>query len=88
MRSRILFHFKSILSRIVCLHVVAVAMTSALMPAALYWLLESETNNLHRQSMRDNAETIAHHLVLRTDGSWALNLPASARDIYSRAYGR
>jgi len=87
-RSRILFHFKSILSRIVCLHVIAVAMTSALMPAALYWLLESETNNLHRQSMRDNAETIAHHLVLRADGSWALNLPASARDIYSRAYGR
>ena len=58
------------------------------MPAVLYWLLESETNNIHRQSMRDNAETIAHHLTLRTDGSWALNLPASARDIYSRAYGR
>jgi signal transduction histidine kinase len=87
-RSGILFHFKSILSRIVCLHVIAVAMTSAIMPAVLYWLLESETNNLHRESMRDNAETIAHHLVLRADGSWSLNLPASARDIYSRAYGR
>jgi signal transduction histidine kinase len=70
------------------LHVIAVAMTSAIMPAVLYWLLESETNNLHRESMRDNAETIAHHLVLRADGSWTLNLPAGSRDIYSRAYGR
>jgi signal transduction histidine kinase len=70
------------------LHVIAVAMTSAIMPAVLYWLLESETNNLHRQSMRDNAQTIAQHLELRPNGSWVLSLPASARDIYSRAYGR
>jgi signal transduction histidine kinase len=81
-------HFKSILSRIVCLHVVAVAMTSVFMPAVLYWLLESETNNLHRQSMRDNAEAIARHLKLEAGGRWVLNLPAGMRDVYSSAYGR
>ncbi len=83
-----MIRFKSILSRIVCLHVVAVAMTSVFMPAALYWLLESETNNLHRQSMRDNAEAIARRLALRPDGSWALNLPIGMREVYSSAYGR
>jgi len=88
MRSGTVIRFKSILSRIVCLHVVAVAMTSVFMPAALYWLLESETNNLHRQSMRDNAEVIARHLKLGANGGWALNLPAGMRDVYSSAYGR
>jgi hypothetical protein len=83
-----MFRFKSILSRIVCLHIIAVAMTSIFMPAALYWLLKSETNNLHRQSMHDNAEAIAQHLVVRPDGTWAINLPAGLRDIYSKAYGR
>ena len=83
-----MFRFKSILSRIVCLHIIAVAMTSIFMPAALYWLLKSETNNLHRQSMHDNAAAIAQHLVVRPDGTWAINLPAGLRDIYSKAYGR
>src|SRR5262249_35197377 len=44
--------------------------------------------NLHRRSMRENAEVIAHHLALRPDGTWALTLPAGMRDVYSSAYGR
>ena len=83
-----MFRFKSILSRIVCLHIIAVAMTSVFMPAALYWLLNSETNNLHRQAMSDNAEAIAHHLVERPDARWTIDLPAGLRDVYSKAYGR
>jgi signal transduction histidine kinase len=82
------FRFKSILSRIVCLHIIAVAMTSVFMPAALYWLLKSETNNLHRQAMSDNAEVIAHHLMVHPDGRWTIDLPAGQRDVYSKAYGR
>ena len=83
-----MFRFKSILSRIVCLHIIAVAMTSVFMPAALYWLLQSETNNLHRQAMSDNAEAIAHHLMEHPDGRWTVDLPAGLRDVYSKAYGR
>ena len=38
--------------------------------------------------MREQADAIAHHLVLRADGDWELDLPPSLRDLYSKAYGR
>ena len=31
--------FRSIISRVVALHIVAIGVTSILMPAALYWIL-------------------------------------------------
>ena len=42
-----MFRFRSIVTRIVVLHVVAIAVTSILMPLALYWLLDEAANNLH-----------------------------------------
>jgi signal transduction histidine kinase len=80
--------FKSIFARIIFLHVIAVVIMSIFMPLALYWLLSAETNSLHDRAMREQADAIAHHLVLRADGDWELDLPPSLRDLYSKAYGR
>jgi signal transduction histidine kinase len=80
--------FKSISARIIFLHVIAVVFVSIFMPLALFWLLSAETNRLHDRAMREQADAIAHHLVLGTEGDWALNLPPSLRDLYSKAYGR
>src|SRR5262249_18817985 len=65
-----------------------VTLTTICMPAVLYWLLDIETNNIHRQAMRDNAHAIAHYLRKRPDGGWTINLPAGLRDVYSKDYGR
>src|SRR5712691_252553 len=80
--------FKSILSRIICLHVIAIGITSIFMPLALYWLLNTATNSLHNRAMREQADSVAHHLLPRADGGWTLDLPRSLQDLYSEAIGR
>jgi signal transduction histidine kinase len=80
--------FKSIISRIVILHVIAVAITSVLMSLALSWLLNLATGNIHDKAMEEQAESLAHHLISRADGSLALDLPADLQGLYSQPYGR
>ena len=43
-----MIRFRSIISRVVALQVVAIGVTAILMPLALYWLLELAANSLHR----------------------------------------
>jgi signal transduction histidine kinase len=38
--------------------------------------------------MREQADLVAHYLVLRPDGSWTLDLPPALQDVYSQAVGR
>jgi signal transduction histidine kinase len=38
--------------------------------------------------MREQADLVAHYLVLRPDGSWTLDLPPALQDIYSQAVAR
>lgn len=83
-----MFRFKSIIWRIIFLHVIALSITSVFMLGALYWLLKAETNDLHQSAMREQAETVAHHLLPQSDGTWILNLPPALQDLYSEAYGR
>lgn len=80
--------FKSIFARTIFLHVIAVVIVSIVMPIALYWLLNAETKSLHDRVMREQADAIARYVVLRPDGHWALDLPPSLQDVYSKAYGR
>jgi signal transduction histidine kinase len=80
--------FKSITSRIITLHVIAISATSILMPLALYWLLSSTARDLQNRSLRDNADTIVAYLHLRANGTWALDVPAGFRELYSASYGR
>jgi hypothetical protein len=79
--------FKSIISRIVILHVIAVAITSILMSLALSWLLSVATNNIHNASMEQQAASVANHLSLGPDGSLSLELPPDLQGLYSQPYG-
>jgi signal transduction histidine kinase len=80
--------FKSIISRIVILHVIAVVITSILMSLALSWLLNVATTNIHNDAMKEQAASVAHHLVAGADGRLALELPADLQGLYSQPYGR
>jgi len=80
--------FKSIISRIVILHVIAVAITSILMSLGLSWLLNLATNNIHNAAMQEQAESVAHHLISQADGTISLELPPDLQGLYSQPYGR
>jgi signal transduction histidine kinase len=80
--------FESILSRIVILHVIAVAVASILMSLALSWLLSVATNNIHNQAMEEQALSLAEHLVPRPAGGFSLDLPPNLQGLYSQPYGR
>lgn len=80
--------FKSIFSRIIFLHVIAVVVTAIFMPLVLYWFVKSAADDLLRQAMRDQADLVAHYLAMRGNGEWTLELPPGLADMYSQAYGR
>jgi signal transduction histidine kinase len=80
--------FQSIISRIVFLHIVAVAITSILMSLALSWLLSYATDNIHDKAMKDQAISVGEHLSATPDGRFELNLPLDLLGLYSQAYGR
>jgi signal transduction histidine kinase len=80
--------FKSIISRIVILHVVAVVITSIFMSLALSWLLNYATNNIHNKAMQEQAVSVGEHLRALPDGSLELKLPQDLLGLYSQAYGR
>ncbi|SEM64607.1 ATP-binding protein [Bradyrhizobium sp. OK095] len=80
--------FKSLISRIVFMHIVAVAVVAIFLPLVLFWLLNSEVDQLHREAMRAQAEVLAERIVPQVDGTLTFNLPDSLRGLYSDAYGR
>ena len=43
--------FKSLISRIVFMHIVAVAVVAIFLPLVLFWLLNSEVDQLHRERL-------------------------------------
>ena len=80
--------FRSIISRIVFLHVVAVAVTSILMSVALSWLLSYATDNIHDKAMQEQAIAVGDHLKPGSGGHLELHLPLALLGLYSQAYGR
>jgi signal transduction histidine kinase len=80
--------FKSIISRIVILHIVAVVITSVLMSVALSWLLSYATDSIHDKAMQEQAIAVGDHLSIGTDGRLELNLPSDLLGLYSQEYGR
>lgn len=80
--------FPSIISRIISLHVLAIAITSLCMPLALYLLLRSTATDLQHRALDDHANTIARYLEARSDGALSLHLPAGLEALYSESYGR
>lgn len=83
-----MFKFKSTASRIVFLHIVAIALTAVFMPLVLFWLLNQETKSLHQRAMSDQAATIARYLSVTPDGKWSLELPPVLKAQFSDSYGR
>ncbi len=83
-----MIRFKSIISRIVILHVVAVVITSIFMSLALSWLMNYETDNIHNKAMQEQAVSVAEHLTVQPDGHLELKLPLDLLGLYSQAYGR
>lgn len=83
-----MIRFKSIISRIVILHVIAVVITSIFMSLALSWLLNLATNNIHNKAMREQAISLGNHLVVQADGRLSLDLPPELQGLYSQPYGR
>jgi signal transduction histidine kinase len=80
--------FQSIISRIVFLHILAVAVTSILMSLALSWLLSYATDNIHNKAMQEQAISVGDHLSIDSDGRFELDLPLDLLGLYSQAYGR
>jgi signal transduction histidine kinase len=83
-----MLRFKSTMSRIISLHVLAIGATSIAMPLALYFLLASTATNLHQRALRETADSIARYLQMKPDGTWTLDLPAEMRALYGADYGR
>ena len=82
-----MIRFRSIITRIVVLHVVAIAVTSILMPLALYYLLDQAANKLHRDALRSQAFTISSFLRPQPDGGLVLDIPPEVQPLYSGNYG-
>ncbi len=79
--------FRSIISRVVTLHIVAIGVTSILMPLALYWLINQAANSLHRDALRGQATIIATFLRPQPDGGVTLEVPPELQPLYSGGYG-
>lgn len=79
--------FRSIVTRIVALHVVAIGITSILMPLALYALLNNAANNLHRDALRSQAFTVSSFLRPQAAGDPVLDIPSEVKPLYSNDYG-
>ncbi|MEA2945923.1 MAG: hypothetical protein QOI40_1253, partial [Alphaproteobacteria bacterium] len=80
--------FKSIFSRIIFLHAIAMVVTAIFMPLVLYWFVKSATADLHEEAMRAQAVRLEHYLALQADGNLTLDLPPALQALYSQAYGR
>jgi hypothetical protein len=80
--------FRSVVSRIVALHVAAIVATSICMPLALFVMLRQAVEQLHQQALRGQAAEIEHYLSAAPDGSLRLALPPSLAEFYSKGYGR
>ena len=57
------------------------------MPVALYWLLDTAANDLHRDALRAHAITIAGFLRPQPDGGLTMDIPSEVRPLYSGGYG-
>lgn len=83
-----MIRFNSILSRIIILHILAVATTALFMPFVLFWLLNSEVDSLQHKALQEQANSLTRHLAAGADGAWSLDLSPALRDQYSTAYDR
>jgi signal transduction histidine kinase len=80
--------FRSVVSRIVALHLVAIVLTSIFMPLALFLMLRHAALELHERALREHAAEIAGFIRSSPDGRLRLDMPPALAELYSEAYGR
>lgn len=78
--------FRSILSRIIWLHVLAVGVAAIAMPLATYLLLNTTANEFENRTLRAHAESLSQYLHLGPDGRWSLDLPPDLRTFYAHQF--
>lgn len=79
---------RSILSRIVVLHVIAIIVAALVLRSILHWSLASDVAKLQLDKIAAQIELFARHLKPPSAGGWSLNLPDGTRDQYMDTYGR
>jgi signal transduction histidine kinase len=82
------FRARSVVSRAIALHLIAIVAVSILMPLALYLMLNHATQDLHDRALREQAAEIVRFINTGPDGNLHLKLPAPIAELYSEAYGR
>ena len=78
--------FKSILQRIISLHVLALAGVFGAISFAVWFVLGATANNFEERLLLDHAMTVAQHLQLEGD-RWTVDLPPDLAALYGRGYG-
>ena len=78
--------FKSIIAKIIALHVLAIAVASVFMPIAIFLLLRSAATDLHHGSLTKNINLVSQYLSLQND-AWSLGLPPDLQSLFSESYG-
>ncbi len=83
-----MIRFRSVVSRIVALHLLAILGTSICMPVALYLMLHHTAEELHNRALQDQAGDILRHIRIEPGGGLRVLLPPAAVELYSAGYGR
>ena len=83
-----MFRFRSIVTRTIALHLVAIVATSILMPLALYLMLNRTALDLQDTALREQADEILGYVEPAPNGSLRFNMPGEIAALYSEAYGR
>lgn len=83
-----MIRFRSVVSRIVALHLLAIIATSICMPFALFLMLKEAAQGLHQRALRDQAAEILRYVDRAPDGGIRLSLPPGLAAFYSDGYGR
>lgn len=78
--------FRSILSRIIWLHVIAIGAAAIAMPLATYLLLNTTANEFENRTLRAHAESVSQYLRLDPRGRWNLDLPPDLRTFYAHGF--
>jgi signal transduction histidine kinase len=78
--------FRSLLSRIVGLHVLALAAAAVALPLAIYFLLNGTAASYENRTLRAHADTLAHYLSPAPGGGWTLTLPEDLQTFYLHGF--
>lgn len=83
-----MIRLRSVVSRIVALHLLAIIATSIGMPIALFVMLKHAAQELQGRALRAQAGEILRYLETGPDEAVRLALPPAIDKLYSQAYGR